>query len=218
MHVLQCTGHPGAESHNPALWNERSHAGQVTVGAKRSPEVTPVVAHVATLQSLGHRFTDARTSCRIAGHNVAAPHRSPSFILGTMLSEVMSHQRLERPNAVSHLPWTLTPIATRICHQLGHSNVTSAHRVILHTRCCASPMRDCTPNIAQCTPTRILPSQAVSHRQLGGLESSSVLSRLLCTLLRPAIRTLSRKSANRCSCIARANNEGSTNCMPTPQL
>ena len=65
-----------------------------------------------------------------------------------MLSKVVSHQRLERPNGVSHLPWTPTRFATRICNATGHSDVTNAHRV-MHHRCCASPMRDCTPNIAQ---------------------------------------------------------------------
>ena len=89
-----------------------------------------------------------RTGRWNAGHNAAASHWSPSFILGAMLSKVVSHQRLERPNGVSHLPRTPTRFATRICNKPGHSDVTNAHRVIPN-RCCASPMRDCIPNIAQ---------------------------------------------------------------------
>ena len=85
---------------------------------------------------------------RIALDNAAALHWSPSFILGAVLSKVASHHRLERPNGVSHLPRTPTRFATRICNETGHSDVTNAHRV-MHHRCCASPMRDCTPNIAQ---------------------------------------------------------------------
>ena len=92
MHFLQCTEHPDAESHNLALWNERSHIQEDTVGAKYSPEVTPMVAHVATLQSLGHKVTGMCAGHWIAGHNDATPHWSPSFILGTMLSKVPSHQ------------------------------------------------------------------------------------------------------------------------------
>ena len=63
-----------------------------TVDTKRSSEVTPVVAHVATLLTLARRFTGTCADRKIAGHNVAALHWSPSFILGAMLSEVTSRQ------------------------------------------------------------------------------------------------------------------------------
>ena len=56
-HSLQCTGHPAAQSHNPALWIEQSHAKGSLIDSTRSPEAALVVAHVATRQSLGHRFT-----------------------------------------------------------------------------------------------------------------------------------------------------------------
>ena len=46
--------------------------------------------------------------------------------------------------------------------KLGHSDVTNAHRV-MHNRCCASPMRDCTANIVQSAPCTILPRRP-SHR------------------------------------------------------
>ena len=72
----------------------------VTVGRTHSPKAGLVVTHVATLQSIGHMFIDAHAGRRIAGHNATAPHWSPSFILDAMLSELTSHQRLERPNAV----------------------------------------------------------------------------------------------------------------------
>ena len=51
-------------------------------------------------------------------------------------------------------------------------------------------------------PSRVLPnppSQTVPNRYSRGLEPSSMLSWLLCVLLRATIRTLSQKSANRCS-------------------
>ena len=119
-------------------------------------KVTLVVAHVATLLTLAHRFTGTRAGRRITGHNVAAPHWSPNFILGAMLSEVTSNKRLERANAV------VTPPSD--VHTPCHSNLSSTGSLRCDqctsrnsARCCASPMYDCTPNIAQCTPTRILP-------------------------------------------------------------
>ena len=84
-----------------------------------------------------------------------------------MLPEVMSHQRLEQSNAVSHLPQTLTHLVTRICHQLGHSDVTSVHRV-MYIRCCASPMRGCTSNIAQRVSHRVLPRRLSEIVNPGG--------------------------------------------------
>ena len=45
-----------------------------------------------------------------------------------------------------------------------------------------------------------------------------MLAQLQYTLLRTAICTLEPKSANRYWCAARTNSEGSTNCMPSPQL
>ena len=153
---------------------------------------------------------------RIARHNAAALHWSPSFILGAMLSKVVSHQRLERPNAVSHLPWTLLHAATRICYQTGSprcDQCTSRNSA----RCCASPMRDCTPNIAQCIHSNP-PAQAIVIVHFRGKEASSMLPQLQCTLLCAAICPLVPKSANRCLHAACTNSEGSTNCMPTPQL
>ena len=61
-----------------------------TVDAKRNSDVTPIVAHVATLLTLAHRFPGTHAGRRIAGHNAAASHGSPNFIPGAMLSEVTS--------------------------------------------------------------------------------------------------------------------------------
>ena len=63
-----------------------------TGDAKRSSEVTPVVAHVATRLTLEHRFTGMRVGRKVARHNDTALHWSPSFIPDAMLSEVESHQ------------------------------------------------------------------------------------------------------------------------------
>ena len=175
-----------------------------------------MVAHVATLQSLEHRATGTRTGRWVAGHNDATPHWSPSFILAAMLSEVMSHQRLERPNAVvtpssnshTHCHSDLSPNWSLRGDQCASHN--SAVLCIVHAR--LQPQH--RPTHALSNP----PSLAVANRQFRGLEPSSVLSWLLCTLLHVAIRTLGRKSANLCSRAARPNSEGNMNCMPTPQL
>ena len=89
-----------------------------------------------------------------AGHNAVALHWSPNFILGAVLSKVASHQRLERPNGVSHLPRTPTRFATRICNDTGHSDVTNAHRVIPRD----SVHRPCA--IASPTSPRARPTQS----------------------------------------------------------
>ena len=124
--------------------------------AKCSPDASPLNAQVATPIAGSQVALGMRTAHWNVGHNAAASHWSPSFILGAVLSKVASHQRLERPNGVSHLPWTPTRFATRICNEPGHSDVTNAHRVMQH-RCCASPMRDCVPNIAQRASCTIRP-------------------------------------------------------------
>ena len=217
IHFLQCSGHPAAKSHNPTHWNDRSHAKEGVGGSRCSLDATSLDAQVATLQSLTRRVTGMHTGRWNAGHNAAASIWSPSFILGAVLSEVVSHHGLERPNGVSHLPRTPTRFATRMCNETGHSDVTSAHRV-MHNRCYASPMRDCVPNIAQRASCTIHPHRPSKIIAFNWLELSSVLSRLLHTLLRTAIRTLASKSANRCWCAARTNSEGSTNCMPSLPL
>ena len=182
-----------------------------------SPDATPLNAQLATIQSLARRLAGMHTERWNAGHNAAASTWSPSFIMGAVLSKVVSHQRLERPNGVSHHPRTLTRFATRICNETGHSDVTNAHRVMHHRRC-ASPMRDCIPNIAQRASCTIRPRRPSKIIASTGLELPSVLLWMQCTLLRAAIRTLESKSANRCWCAARTNSEGSTNCMPSPPL
>ena len=154
-------------SHNPAHWNDRSHKKEGTMRAKCSPDATPLIAQLATLQSLARWFTGMHTERWNAGHNAAASTWSPSFIMGAVLSKVVSHQRLERPNGVSHLPWTPTRFATRICNEPGHSDVTNAHRV-MHHRCCASPMRDCIPNIAQRASCTIRPRRSSTSLILTG--------------------------------------------------
>ena len=200
-------------SHKSALWNDRSHKKESVVGAKCSPDATPQNAQLATLQSLACWFAGMRTERWHAGHNAAASTWSPSFILGAVLSEVVSHQRFECSNGVSHLPRTATRFATRICNEPGHFDVTNAHRV-MHNRYGASPMRDCIPNIAQRASYTIRPRRSSKIIAFDWLELSSVLSRLLHTLLRAAIRTLASKSANRCWCAQRTNSKGSTSCMP----
>ena len=204
-------------AHKSALWNDRSHAKESAVGAICSPDTTPLNTQRATLQSLARRLAGMHTGRCNAGHNAAASHWSPSFIMGAVLSKVMSHQRFERPNGVSHHPRTPTRFATRICNKTGHSDVTNAHRVMHHRRC-ASPMRDCIPNIAQrasCTIRSRRPSKIIAST---GLELSSVLLWMQYTLLCAAIRTLEPKSANCCWRAQRTNSEGSTNCMPSPPL
>ena len=121
-------------SHNPAHWNDRSHKKEGAIASRCSPDTTPLNAQLATLQSLARRVTGMHTERWNAGHNAAASTWSPSFIMGAVLSKVVSHQRLERPNGVSHLPRTPTRFATRICNETGYSDVTNAHRVMQH-RC-----------------------------------------------------------------------------------
>ena len=187
-----------------------------TVDTKCCSEVTSVVAHVATLLTLAHKFTRTRAGRKIAGHNAAAPHWLPCFLLRAMLSEVTSHQRLKWPNAVIappsdvHTPChsDLSSTGSLRCDQCTSCNSHSMLH-IAHVR--LRPQH--RPAHAHSNP----PLQAVTIVHLKGLEPSSVLSRLLYTLLRATIRTLGRKSVNRCSCAARTNSEGSTNCMPTPR-
>ena len=65
---------------------------------------------------------------------------------------------------------------------------------------------------SQHRPACVLPDPSTQDRRIihsTGLEPPSVLARLRCTLLRAAIGTLDRKTANRCSRAARANSEGS---------
>ena len=217
--LLQCNWAPCSSIHTILHTGTIDHTAKEGAGWSRcSPDATPLNAQLATLQSLARWFTGMHTERWNAGHNAAASTWSPSFIMGAVLSKVVSHQRLERPNGVSHHPWTPTRFATLICNETGHSDVTNAHRVMQH-RCCASPMRDCIPNIAQrasCTIRPRRPSIIIAHSN--GLELSSVLLWMQYTLLRAAIRTLDPKSANRCWCAARTNSEGSTNCMPSPLL
>ena len=92
------------------------------------------------------------------------------------------------------------------CDQCASRNSHSMLR-IAHARLCPQHR----PAHAYSNP----PSQAVTIVHLEGLEPSSVLSQLLYMLLRATIRTLNRKSANRCSRAQYVNSEGSTNCMPT---
>ena len=68
---------------------------------------------------------------------------------------------------LSHLPWTLTPVATRIWHSASHSDMTTAHCVI-PSQCCESPMHDSVPNIAQPATTPILPRNLSQSFILGG--------------------------------------------------
>ena len=111
---------------------------------------------------------------------------------------------------LSHFPRTLTPVATRICHQTGHSDETSVHRV-MHTRCCASPMCDCAPNIAQCTLTRIFPHRPSPSFNPGGWN------RLAC-FPGCSARYCAQQSARWTEKVQIAIHVRSTNCMPTPQL
>ena len=205
------------KSHNPALWNERSHGKEGSIGSRHSPKVTPIVAHVATLQSLAHRFTGMRIGRWNAGHNDVAPHWSPSFILGAVLFEVTSHQQLERPNAIVTPP---SDAHTRCHEDLSSAGSLRCDQCALrnaHSVLCIAPARLHPQHCPGLDPSNP-PSQAIRIVHPNGLELSSVLFRLQCTLLCAVIRTLKSKSANRYSRTAHMNNEGSTNCMPSPQL
>ena len=148
-----------------------------------------MVAHVSTLLTLAHKFTGTHAGRRIARHNVAALHWSPSFILGAMLSEVTSHQQLERPNAVItppsdvHTPChsDLSSTGSLRCDQCTSRNAHSMLR-IAHAR--LRPQHRLAH--AHSNP----PAQAVAIAHPEGLEPSSMLSRLQCMLLRAAIYTL----------------------------
>ena len=132
-----------------------------------------MVAHVATPLTFEHKCTDAGAGRRIARHNAAAPHWSPSFILGAMLSEVTSYQRLKRPNTVVTPPSD----AHTLCH-LGLSSVGSlrcdqcasrnAHSMLCIAHARLRPQH--RPAHAHSNP----PTRAISNRQSWGLETSSV--------------------------------------------
>lgn len=102
-----------------------------------------MVPHVATLQKLVHRCTSMRTSCKIIGKLVQhhAGHPTPHW------TQCYPRQRhiddSDSATPLSHLPRTLTLVATRICHSVSHSTMTTAHRVIsvgvVHHPCAIVP-------------------------------------------------------------------------------
>ena len=176
-----------------------------------------MVAHVATLQSLDHRVTgnahwlqDRWAQC-CSTALVAQLHPGRDAIQGYITSMIRTAKCRFTPSSDSHTRWhsDLLSHGSLRCDQCASRNSHSMLR-IAHAR--LHPQHHLVR--VHSNP----PAQAVTNRQFQGLEPSSVLPRLLYTLLRAAIRTLGRKSANCCSRAQRANSEGSTNCMPTPSL